>query len=76
MTDKHPRTIFNFSFKTNQGKEVHLSQYKGYKAYLIVNTASKSRHYDVYMKALCYIYSLYHQDGLQILAFPSNQFDK
>lgn len=51
-----------------------MSDYKGRKAYLIVNTASQSRFFDAYMKALCYIYSLYSQDGLEIMAFPTNQF--
>ncbi len=65
-------SVHEFSVKTIDGKDVSLSQYKG-KALLIVNTASQCGYTPQY-KALETLYGLYKEKGLEILAFPSNDF--
>lgn len=46
----------------------------GAKIYLIVNTASKWGFTATNFKQLVQIYQEYHDEGLEILAFPSAQF--
>jgi glutathione peroxidase len=67
-----PMSIHDFHAKTIDGKEVPLSQYKG-KALLIVNTASQCGYTPQY-KGLEELYQAYRGRGLEILAFPSNDF--
>ncbi len=67
-----PMSVHDFQVKTIDGKEVSLSQYKG-KALLIVNTASRCGYTPQY-KGLEALYQAYKARGLEVLAFPSNDF--
>lgn len=65
-------TLLNTTVKDIEGNEVNLCKYYG-KVLLIVNTASKcgftKQFYDLEK-----IYEQYKSQGLEILAFPSNDF--
>jgi len=56
----------------SDGSSLKLEEYKG-KVLLIVNTASKCGFTKQY-GSLQSLYSNYHSEGLEILAFPCNQF--
>lgn len=65
-------SIYDFKVKTMNGGEVSLSDYKG-KVLLIVNTATGcgfTPQYDELQK----LYDECHDNGLEILDFPCNQF--
>jgi len=66
--------IYEFKVKNSKNKEVSLEDYKG-KVMLIVNTASKCGFTPQY-EELQKLYDDYNKDGLEILAFPCNQFAK
>jgi glutathione peroxidase len=66
------KTIYDFSVKDIDGNNVQLSKYKG-KTVLIVNVASKCGLTPQY-KDLEEIYKKYKVEGLEILAFPANDF--
>lgn len=66
------KTIYDYEARNIQGETVPLAQYKG-KTLLIVNVASKCGFTPQY-KELEEIYREYHNQGLEILAFPCNQF--
>ncbi len=65
-------TIYDFSAKTLQGKDVSLSEYRG-KPMLIVNTASKCGFTPQY-EGLETLYKAHRDQGLVVLGFPCNQF--
>ncbi len=65
-------TVYDFTVIDNQGKEVSLSRYKG-KVLLIVNTATRCGHTPQY-EELQHLYSVYKDQGFEILDFPCNQF--
>ena len=65
-------TIYDFTVEDAQGKSVALSQYKN-NVMIIVNTASKCGFTPQY-KELQSLYEAWHDKGLEILAFPCNQF--
>ncbi|MBC7540694.1 MAG: glutathione peroxidase [Bacteriovorax sp.] len=65
-------TIYDFEVKNINGEPVSLAQYKG-KTLLFVNVASKCGFTPQY-KELEEIYRDYKDQGLEILAFPCNQF--
>jgi glutathione peroxidase len=67
-----PMSVYDFQVKTIDGKDVSLSTYKG-KALLIVNTASKCGYTPQY-KGLEALYQEYRARGLEVLAFPANEF--
>jgi glutathione peroxidase len=65
-------TIYDFSAKTLQGKDVSLSEYRGHPM-LIVNTASKCGFTPQY-EGLEALYKAHRDQGLVVLGFPCNQF--
>jgi glutathione peroxidase len=67
-----PNTLFDFTVKNIDEQEVSLSKYKG-KVILVVNTASKCGLTPQY-EDLQKLYVTYQNQGLEILAFPSNDF--
>ncbi|CAM2981699.1 glutathione peroxidase [Paenibacillus sediminis] len=67
-------SIYDYKVTTIRHEEKDLSEYKG-KVLLIVNTASKCGFTPQY-KGLQELYNKYHDQGLEILGFPSNQFNE
>ncbi|EPS69156.1 glutathione peroxidase, partial [Genlisea aurea] len=67
------KTIHDFTVKDIDGKEVSLSKFKG-KVLLIVNVASRCGLTSSNYTELSKLYDKYRDQGLEILAFPSNQF--
>jgi glutathione peroxidase len=65
-------TIYQFSAKSLQGKEISMESYRG-KTILVVNTASKCGLTPQY-EGLEKLYQKYGDKGLVILGFPCNQF--
>jgi len=65
-------SIYDISAVDYKGEEQTLSQYKG-KVVLVVNTASACGFTPQY-KGLQSLYEKYKAQGLEILAFPCNQF--
>ncbi|MCU0104919.1 glutathione peroxidase [Acholeplasma vituli] len=65
-------SIYKFEFKKVNQQSVSMEQYKG-KVLLIFNSATKcgyTKQYD----AIEALYEKYHDKGLEVLDFPSNQF--
>lgn len=67
-------TIYDCSAVLNNGQEVSLNEYQG-KVLLIVNTASACGFTPQY-EGLEKLYKEFKGQGLEILAFPCNQFGK
>jgi glutathione peroxidase len=67
-------TVYDFSAKLNNGNEKSLGDYRG-KVLLIVNTASRCGNTPQY-EELQKLYDKYSGQGLEILAFPCNQFGR
>ena len=65
-------SIYDFKVKDIHGKTVDLDVYKG-KVLLVVNTASKCGFTPQY-QGLEALYRKYREQGLEVLAFPCNQF--
>ncbi len=70
--EKIALSIYNFTMKTIDGKEISLADYRG-KPLLIVNVASKCGFTPQY-KGLEALYQKYKDRGLVILGFPANNF--
>ncbi|RDX87672.1 putative glutathione peroxidase 4 [Mucuna pruriens] len=68
-------SIFEFTVKDAKGRDVNLTTYKG-KVLLVVNVASKCGFTNSNYTQLTELYSKYKDTGLEILAFPCNQFLK
>ncbi len=66
------QSIYDFSVKDINGAEVPLKKFEG-KTLLVVNVASKCGFTSQYTE-LEQIYKEYKDSGLEILAFPCNQF--
>ena len=65
-------SFYDFKAKDINGKEVSMSNYDG-KVVLIVNVASSCGFTPQY-EGLQKLYDVYKEQGLEILAFPCNQF--
>lgn len=66
------KTVYDFTVKDIDGKDVSLSQYKG-KVLLIVNVASLCGNTPQY-KDIEALYEKYKSKGLVVLGFPANNF--
>lgn len=66
--------FYNFKVENHKGETVKMEDYKG-KVVLIVNTASECGFTPQYT-GLQELYDTYNERGLEILAFPCNQFGK
>lgn len=66
------KTIYDYTVKDINGKEISLSEYKG-KTLLIVNVASKCGFTPQY-KDLEVLYKNYKDKDFTVLGFPCNQF--
>ena len=65
-------TFYDFKALNHLGKEVELKDYKD-KVVIVVNTASKCGFTPQY-EQLEELYQEYHEKGVEIIAFPCNQF--
>lgn len=73
MADDLPTSIYDITVKDIRGDDIKLSEYAG-KVLLIVNVASKCGLTSSNYKELNVLYEKYKEKGLEILAFPCNQF--
>lgn len=70
--DKPPASVLDFHVKDIDGNDVDLAKYRG-KVLLLVNTASQCGLTPQY-EGLESLYEKYKDQGLEVLAFPANQF--
>ncbi|CAG7860999.1 unnamed protein product [Brassica rapa] len=73
MATKEPVSVYDISIEDANGNSLELSQYKD-KVLLIVNVASKCGMTNSNYTELNELYNKYKDKGLEILAFPCNQF--
>ena len=71
-SEKETGSIYDFTMKSIDGKDVPLSDYRG-KVVLIVNVASQCGYTPQY-KGLEALYRKYKDKGFTILGFPANNF--
>jgi len=69
----NPQSIHDFTVKDAKGNDVNLGDYKG-KVLIIVNVASQCGLTNSNYTELSQLYEKYKPKGLEILAFPCNQF--
>jgi len=72
-SSKQSSSVYDFTVKDIRGNDVDLSIYKG-KVLLIVNVASQCGLTNSNYTELNEVYTKYKDQGLEILAFPCNQF--
>lgn len=72
MSQNTNPSVHQFTVKDVHGKDVSLSKYKG-KVLLVVNTASKCG-FTPQLEDMTKLYKEFKEEGLEILAFPSNDF--
>ena len=65
-------SIYDYSVKNRNGEDISIADYKG-KVLIIVNTATGCGFTPQY-EGLENLYKKYHNEGLEILDFPCNQF--
>eukprot|EP00032_Breviata_anathema_P000927 JZ551003.1.p1 GENE.JZ551003.1~~JZ551003.1.p1 ORF type:complete len:189 (+),score=47.23 JZ551003.1:26-568(+) len=69
-----PKSFYDFVMKDlATDEEVPLANYKG-KVCIVVNVASKCGFTDSNYKGLVEMHKKFHEKGLEVLAFPCNQF--
>ncbi|NP_001289784.1 probable phospholipid hydroperoxide glutathione peroxidase [Nelumbo nucifera] len=73
QSKKEKGSIHDFTVKDARGNDVDLSIYKG-KVLLVVNVASQCGLTNSNYTELSTLYEKYKDQGLEILAFPCNQF--
>src|SRR5262245_41729165 len=66
------KSVLDFTMKNIDGKETKLSDYRG-KVLLLVNVASQCGYTPQY-EGLQSIYAKYHDQGLEVIGFPANNF--
>lgn len=69
---KHDKNFYDFTVKSQNGKDKNLSDFKG-KVVLVVNTASKCGFTPQYAE-LETLFKKYNDKGFEILDLPCNQF--
>jgi len=74
LVSMHNASVYDFTMNDIDGKPLSLSQFKG-KVLLLVNTASFCGNTPQY-EQLESMYEQYQDKGLEILAFPANNFGK
>ncbi|KAI3804311.1 hypothetical protein L1987_25757 [Smallanthus sonchifolius] len=74
MATQSKQSVYDFTVKDAKGQEVDVSKYRG-KVLLIVNVASQCGFTNSNYPELTTLYQRYKDQGLEILAFPSNQFN-
>ncbi|ETN73884.1 putative phospholipid hydroperoxide glutathione peroxidase [Necator americanus] len=67
------KTIYDFTVKDINGKEVSMSKYKG-QVVIVVNVASYCGYTNNHYTELKQLQEKYYDQGLRIAAFPCNQF--
>ncbi|ESW30488.1 hypothetical protein PHAVU_002G157200 [Phaseolus vulgaris] len=73
VSSNDSKSVYDFSVKDAKGDVVDLSTYEG-KVLLIINVASKCGLTNSNYTELNDLYAKYKEEGLEILAFPCNQF--
>ncbi|KAK4804546.1 hypothetical protein SAY86_004363 [Trapa natans] len=73
MASQSKTSVHDYVVKDARGNDVNLSSYKG-KVLLIVNVASQCGLTNSNYTELAEVYGKYKDQGLEILAFPCNQF--
>ncbi len=68
-----PKSVYEFTMKNIDGKDVKLKNYKG-KVALVVNTASKCGNTPQY-EGLQNLYNKYKDQNFVVLGFPANNFN-
>jgi len=69
-----PKSFWELHAKDIDGNELKFEDLKGKKAFIVVNVASACGYTGSNYKGLVELYNKYKDQGLEILAFPSNQF--
>eukprot|EP00298_Acanthocystis_sp_HF-20_P026887 c4719_g1_i1.p1 GENE.c4719_g1_i1~~c4719_g1_i1.p1 ORF type:complete len:207 (-),score=60.94 c4719_g1_i1:128-712(-) len=72
-TQEQPKSIANFIVKDAEGKDVKIGDVMG-PVTIVVNVASDCGFTNQNYKELEELYQKHHKNGLNILAFPCNQF--
>ncbi|KAL9246723.1 hypothetical protein vseg_020221 [Gypsophila vaccaria] len=71
--NENPQSIYSLTVKDAYGNDVSLGDYKA-KVLLVVNVASKCGMTNSNYIELNQLYAKYKDEGLEVLAFPCNQF--
>ena len=66
--------VWDYTVFSSEGEEIPMTKYNSAKVLIIVNVASNCGYTYSNYRELVDIYDKYHGRGLEILAFPSNQF--